>query len=100
MPHPFDPSIYADAETGAPVVLGLLSSSGGPASFDVRVDNKVVLQVAANGRGRLQLPVYTTSQRTALSLTAADQGCAVLDSTTHTLWFWDGTAWVQLAAAP
>jgi GH15 family glucan-1,4-alpha-glucosidase len=97
MPHPFDPSIYADSEPGAPVVLGLLS--GGPASFDIRVGNRVVMQIAANGQGRIQLPVYTTSERTALVLTAADQGCAVLDSNTHTLWFWDGSAWVELAAA-
>lgn len=53
-------------------------------------------RMAVAGSG-LQLPRLTTSQRVGLSVSTADAGLTVFDSTTATIWFWDGTAWVELS---
>lgn len=55
--------------------------------------NPSVDRLAAAGNG-FQLPGLTTSQRLALSVTVADKGLEVFDTTLNTVMVWDGTGWV------
>jgi hypothetical protein len=57
--------------------------------------NNAVLELNSTSSGLL-LPRMTTAQRTAISVSpTTDKGLQVFDTTTNSLWFWNGTVWVE-----
>lgn len=59
---------------------------------------KSILDLTATDKGFL-LPRMTTAQRIAISPTATtDKSLQVFDTTTNTIWFWNGTVWVEQGA--
>ncbi len=53
---------------------------------------------ASNGNKGILIPRLTTAQRTAIATSGAtDQSLMVFDTDTKTFWFFDGTAWVEMA---
>lgn len=56
------------------------------------VSGRIQNALAAQGDG-LILPKLSTATRLALSLTTADAGLEVYDTTTGSVYVWDGTAW-------
>lgn len=87
--------------------LTLLSFSLSQAQYTVISDDSAyvptstnaLLEVhATNGDKGILVPRLTTAQRTALATTApADNSLLVYDTDTKTFWYWDGTAWVEMA---
>ena len=56
--------------------------------------SKSILDLTATDKGFL-LPRMTTAQRTAISPSAiTDKGMQVFDTTTNSIWYWDGTTWI------
>lgn len=58
-------------------------------------DNSAILDVSSTNKGILT-PRMTTAQRTAIATPAT--GLLVFDTTTNTFWFYNGSAWVELAS--
>jgi hypothetical protein len=57
--------------------------------------NNAILELNSTNSGLL-LPRMTSAQRTAISASAiSDKGLQVFDTTTNSLWFWNGTAWIE-----
>ncbi|MCD6366639.1 MAG: hypothetical protein J7L46_03765 [Bacteroidales bacterium] len=87
--------------------FAILSFSFGQAQYTVISDDSsyvptstnALLEVhSVNGNKGILVPRLTTVQRTAI-ITAGntDQSLLVYDTDTKTFWFWDGTAWVEMA---
>ncbi len=56
------------------------------------------VDVSTNDKGVL-IPRLTTTERTSIAgLGVADEGLSLYDITTKSFWYWDGGAWIQLAA--
>ncbi len=53
------------------------------------------VDVSTNDAGIL-IPRLTTGQRTAMVLTAGDEGLTVFDETKHSFYFWNGSEWKEL----
>lgn len=57
---------------------------------------KSILDLTATDKGFL-LPRMTTAERTAIAPnTTTDKGMQVFDTTTNSIWYWDGFIWVAL----
>ena len=59
----------------------------------VTPSNNSILDLTATNKGFL-LPRMTTAQRTAMTPDPViDKGMQVVDTTTNSIWYWDGTTW-------
>ena len=54
------------------------------------------IDISTNDKGIL-IPRLTSSQRTAMTLAASDEGLTVYDETTNSFWFFDGSNWVEMS---
>ncbi len=63
-------------------------------------DANSILELSSTNKGLL-IPRLTTVQRTAMntSLSVAQKGLLVFDTTDNSFYFWDGTTWVQVGAS-